>query len=383
MHTTWRDPPTVPADYHDVRQLVGLARQARRKTVEFDWGFSEDELRRLRAAAHYWGSPTTGRYKAFDARVIAAINQALGEPNSIHQLKEPSNMRGLDAVVRCEREAEVYRLRGHATFDIVFGYGYPGAAPRPDVMSRIGQDVLDRLTATVHTLGWDLQRLRSLPAVAAAMYGFTPAHVAPPTPPSAEPAETIDMKLQGPFTLTQQPGLRCLFTDPVAKRIGIYLWTVQRDGVDHVTYVGQTRRTFGQRTAEHVRGMLSGEYSVQDPATLHSDRQTLVWPSAGGDKVWPATLPDFIDRLPEMAGRISQMLQTVRVHVAVLEDDAHLFSRLEGAVGRHFAKHSDEKARQYFGAGIKLPAAIPGERALSIRVGSEAEIAGLVDWIAC
>ena len=204
MSTTWRDAPVQPDRYDDLAQLLFLARRARNRMVEFDWGFSEDELRRLRAAAHYWGSPTVGRYKAFDARVIAAVNH---------------------------------------------------------------------------------------------------------------------------------------------------------------------------------RGMLCGEYSVLDPQTLHAGSPTLVW-NAGGTENWPATLPGFMDRLPEMAGRITQMIQTVRVHVAALDDDQHLFSRLEGAVGRHFARHSDGQVRRYFGAGIKLPATIPGERVLSIRVGSEVGIAGLGEAIA-
>lgn len=381
MSTSWRDAPVRPDRYDDLAQLVSLARRARQRMVEFDWGFSDEELRRLRAAVHYWGSPTVGRYKGFDARVIAAINQALGEPNSVHQLKEPSNMRGLDARVQCVRDSDGYRLQGNATFDIVFGYGFQGAEPRPDVAARLGQDVRDRLTMSVQTLGWDLERLRSLPSVVAALYGFTPANVVTNPPLSLEPPITLDLVFQGPFTLTQQPGLRCMFTDPTAKKIGIYLWTVQREGLDHVTYVGQTRRSFGQRTAEHVRSMLSGEYAVQDPNTLHSSNPTLLW-RAEGDARWPATLPSFIEKLPDLAGQITTMLQTVRVHVAALNDDTQLLNRLEGAIGRHFAKHPEQEIGHYFGAGIKLPAQIPGEKALSIRIRSEVEIAGLCEVIA-
>lgn len=386
MSTTWRDEQVVPNGYGDLRYLVRLARQARNRVVSFDWGFTEQELRRLRVAVHYWGSPTTGRYKAFDARVLAAINEAIGEPNSAHVLKEPSNMLGLDTKVSCVRDANGFRLQGHATFDVVFGYGFPGSEPRPDVVARLGQDVLDMLTRTISSLGWDLEVLRSRDyrPVVAAMYGFTPANViGPALDQNMEAPREARLNFTGPFVLTEQPGLRCLFSDPIANKIGIYLWTVPIDGLERVTYVGQTRRTFGQRTAEHVRGMLSGEYSVQDPDALLAGEQQLLWNGGGDSTRWPGTLPRFVDRLPLIAEKLALTVRTMRVHFAPLDDDLDLFSQLEGAIGRHFAKHPDQSIWRYWAAGTKLPAAIPGERRVRISVTSEAEIAGLAGEIWC
>jgi hypothetical protein len=89
--TAWRDKPVVPADYENLAELVALARRAREAVVMFDWPFTELGLRALQRAVYEWGTPIRGRYRVFDARVLAAINAALAEPNSIYMLSEPKD----------------------------------------------------------------------------------------------------------------------------------------------------------------------------------------------------------------------------------------------------------------------------------------------------
>ncbi|MFZ4580521.1 MAG: hypothetical protein ACOYOB_19225 [Myxococcota bacterium] len=377
MSTTWRDARVVPDKYDDLRPLVALARLARNRVVEFDWWFTEDELRRLRVAAHYWGAPTVGRYKLFDARVLAAINAALGESNSAHRLKEAVNLQGLDYVVRCVPDAGGFRLVGHATFDILFAYGFPGFEPRPDVVARAGQDVLDRLTQSVAGLGWDLQLLKEerYRPVVSAIYGMSYRPAEPVAP--SEPPREVHLDFQGPFALTEQPGVRCLFADPVAQTIGIYLWTVAVDGRERATYVGQTRRTFGQRMGEHVQGILCGAYAIQDPEALQRGVHTLLWAGDEGGKRWPATLPTFVARLPELAQGIREYLGVLRVHVAPLEGDVHLLSQVEGTLGRHFQRHPEQATHRFFSQGIKLPGAVAGERGVNLMVTSEGAVEGV------
>jgi hypothetical protein len=384
MTTAWRDPPVVP-NYDDLRQFVALARQARNRVVEFDWSFTEDELRRLRVAVHHWGSSVVGRYRVFDARLLAAINAALGEPQSAHWLKEPVKLQGLDYVVAGVRDAGGFRLTGQATFDILFGYGFPGFEPRPEVVARAGQDLLDRFTASVAGLGWDLQRLtqeRYRPVVWA-IYGMTyrpDAHTSPTV--SSEPPREVQLDFQGPFALTEQPGVRCLFADPVARKVGIYLWTVPVDGREFVTYVGQTRRMFGQRMGEHVREMLCGAYDVHDADALRRGEPALLWRADEGALRWPATLPAFVQRLAELAPGIQAYLEAMRVHVAPLDADVHLLCQVEGALGRYFRGHEDAEIRRRFSPGIRLPGVVAGERGVRVRVRCEGAVEGVGGQIA-
>src|SRR5881296_3586832 len=156
--TKWRDEPVVPNNYEDVAALVKLARRARNRIVEFDWAFSEEDLRRVREAVHHWGSSgVVGRYKCFDARVLAAINKALGEHDTVFVINEPKNMKDLDCEVSCDAQAGAYRLRGHATFDLVFGYGSVHSEEVAD--ARLGTAAGETISTAVGMLGWDLKRL--------------------------------------------------------------------------------------------------------------------------------------------------------------------------------------------------------------------------------
>ena len=155
----WRDKPIVPQEYEDIAGLVKVARSVRNRIVEFDWAFTRDDLKLLRRAVYEWGSAVKGRYKCFDARVLTSINDALGETDSIFFLKEPKTSRGTDCSVSCIRDGNLFRLRGHAPFDIVFGYGSAGLGQ--DVTGDLmGPTAQETLVNAVGMLKWDPCKLR-------------------------------------------------------------------------------------------------------------------------------------------------------------------------------------------------------------------------------
>jgi hypothetical protein len=122
--------------------------------------FSRDGLLHLRDAVFEWGSTVVGRYKCFDARVLAAINQALGDTTTVKVLNEPRNSEGTDCAVSCIIEGESFRLRGHAPFDIIFGYGSAGVGRDPRISELLGPTASDTLAIAVGRLGWDLRLLQ-------------------------------------------------------------------------------------------------------------------------------------------------------------------------------------------------------------------------------
>ena len=109
--TRWRDQPVIPtpSDYEDIARLVKLARKTRGRIVEFEWVFTREDLCSLRRAVYEGGSLVVGGYKCFDARVLAAINDALGDTRSIYVLNEPKNTQSLNAKVSCVREGDLSR----------------------------------------------------------------------------------------------------------------------------------------------------------------------------------------------------------------------------------------------------------------------------------
>jgi hypothetical protein len=377
--TRWRDQPIIPEDYKDVPALVKLARKARWQPVEFDWSFSRDDLQHLRRAAYEWGSGVRGAYKYFDARVLAAINSALGETDSILVLNEPKNMDWLDCAVACVPDGHGFRLQGRAPFTIVFGYGAAAVQDSGDGRAFLGPTVRATLATSVGAgLGWDLHGLQDklYQPVRNAMYGLPLDYGGPDVPPHPGPELDIDVDFQGPFSALDKSGCRCLFSDPIAAKSGVYLWTTEVDGVARPWYVGQTRRGFGQRMAEHVANMLSGRYVQHDPEALSRGDSTRLCDGSVSPN-WPLTLPAFLGNAEELTPQILAVIRLVRFHVAPLEGDQHLYDRAEGAIGRYYKAHPVPELRSFISPGLRLPAAIPGDQRLRLVLSSEAPIAGL------
>ncbi|MBI5947001.1 MAG: GIY-YIG nuclease family protein [Chloroflexi bacterium] len=374
--TRWRDQPVVPDDYADVGRLVKVARKARGRIVEFDWSFTRDDLSRLRRAVYEWGVADRGIYKCFDSRVLAAVNSALDETNSVFVLKEPKNAESTDCKASCASEGDGFRLQGHAPFDIVFGYGEAGVQESGPGRAHLGPTARATLAAAVGMLDWDLRQLQEerFRPVRNALYGMAGNYGIPNNMELPRgPEEEVTVKFSGPFAAVDDGERRCLFRDEIATRSGVYLWTITVDGEERPWYVGQTRQGFGTRMAQHFANFLSGAYATYDPAALARGENQL----ADGAVVdtWPETLPSFLENYERFAPSIIALVRLINVHVAPLTGDRHLHDRVEGAIGRYYK--SDPALRNFFTPGLKLPAAVPFDNPIRLLVSSEVPIAGL------
>jgi hypothetical protein len=228
-------------------------------------------------------------------------------------------------------------------------------------------------------LHWDLRLLqtRRYRPVRNALYGFPVGRLdvdEPEPPPSAEPVQEIAIHFEGPFSSLDNTGARCLFREPIASRSGVYLWTVAAGDVEHVWYVGQTRVSFGARTAQHLMSMLSGQYPPVDATALAVGEHRRAAPVIKG--VWPDTLPTFLQNSETLLPNILAVIRMVKFHFAVLDGDAHRHNRVEGAIARYYKTHREGRLKSFLTPGLKVPAAIPFDRPLCLKVTSECPIAG-------
>ncbi len=116
---------------------------------------------------------------------------------------------------------------------------------------------------------------------------------------------------------------------------------------------------------EHFSSMLSLEYLPHDPDALAAgDSATLC--KGIGALPWPLRIPDTLDRLRSLTSQLVGTIKLLRLHVAPLEGDVHLFNRAEGMIGRHFKDHL--QVTTFFGTGVRLPVAIPGGQRLRLRL---------------
>ena len=376
MTAAWRGTPIVPSDYDDVAHVVQSVRRARQCVVEFEWRLHSEQLRQLRTAVVSWSGSVVGRYKTFDARVLDAINAALGEPDTRFVLKEPRNG-AIDCTVECTLVGDSYRLAGHAPFDVVMGYGLVGT-DGATATSHLSDETRAALAVGVDALGWDVVRMREkrLRPARNAMFGFPVAHGMGDLPQSTEPSADVPVAFFGPFSALEGTGAPCLFGKPIEQQNGVYLWTVAVNGVEHVCYVGQTQRGFGTRIGEHVAALLSGRYDIFDADAMSRGISTVRWrPDPDAAARWRSFLGDYSN----LSASVLDVLRILRFHIAPIDSDQHLYGRIEGALGRFFRDDAAESAARLFDRRIRVPAAIPGDRPLRFLLSSEATIAGLPD----
>jgi hypothetical protein len=374
--SVWRDDAVTPLNYDDVAHVVRSVRRARRRVVAFAWHLTADQLRQLRLGITAWSSSVVGRYKTFDARIVKAIDAALGEPDARFAIREPQNG-VVDCTVTCARSGDDYRLEGHAPFDLVFAYALVGADGGSAAV-HLDDATRAALADGVRALGWDVVRMREprLRPARNALFGFPLAHGTDDIPRSQEPPVDVSVEFRGPFSAAGAPGVPQLFAEPLAQRIGIYLWSYAVDGVEHVAYVGQTRRGFATRIEEHLSALLSGRYEIPDlDATLRGEARARWRPDGDPAARWSR----FLGEYGQLAPAIHGVLGSLRFHVAPIEGDERLFDRIEGALGRYYRTDAPASARRLFDARIRVPAAVPGDRPLRLVLTSDVEIAALPD----
>ncbi len=375
--TRWRNKPIVPASYDDIPALVKLARRLRREIVEFDWIFTRDELLGLRRAVFEWDTQVRGTYRRFDSRILVAINNALGEPESLFSLREPKGFGGIDCRTNCCADGDLYRLKGHATFDLVFAYASEGIQESGCGHAFLLPTVRDTLAASVQALGWDLRRFNEdgYRPVRNALYGMAPDRGREAVPPDSRPEMQWDVAFKGPFSAYDDMEYPCLFVDPIASKAGVYIWTVNVDGAELPWYVGQTRRGFGQRMAEHIAAFLSGQYPPQDAAKMAQGINERASGAADGE--WPQNLPVFLRNSERLIPNVIAQIRLFRFHFAPISGDGHLHDRVEGAIGRYLKAHTVPAINNFFAPGLKVPSAIPGDQRLRLKLSTDVPIMGL------
>jgi hypothetical protein len=243
---------------------------------------------------------------------------------------------------------------------------------------RLTPGTRETLAASVTALGWDLRRLHRdeyLRPALNALYGMPPSVGVHNPQPLPGPPTDVNVHFHGPYAAQDGLGCRCLFTEEIAKRSGVYMWTTNIEGQERPWYVGQTRRSFGQRTAEHLASLLSGEYAAYDAVALSRGELRLADGAVLG--LWPQRLPSFLANYETLMPNVIRQIRLVRFFFAPLEGDAHLYDRIEGAIGRYYMIHPDPVLRDFFGPGIKVPAAIPGDKPIRLVLSSESPVGGL------
>ena len=136
----------------------------------------------------------------------------------------------------------------------------------------------------------------------------------------------------GPHNFVQNENL---FTNPLGKRKGVYLWTIPFDNNYLVYYVGQTGTSFATRSFQHIQNYLNGLYRVYDPEKFSKGEKELIW---GGmwkpDRKEPKVMSEFLLNYTQLAPKILDFINLFRLFVAPIEGDERVREIIEYAIAR-------------------------------------------------
>jgi hypothetical protein len=157
--------------------------------------------------------------------------------------------------------------------------------------------------------------------------------------------------------------------------VGLYLWVVrQNSGRFKITYLGQTRRSFYDRTKEHIIQTLGGNYRVIDADQMILGIEQIIW-----DGQWRRDarkrLPEFLNRYEELAPLIKRYLYGQVVFVAPFQGEGRLLRRIEGALASKI--RSDSSSSSIFPSDIRYVIRNATESAVAVAVSADQEIEGM------
>ena len=194
----------------------------------------------------------------------------------------------------------------------------------------------------------------------------------------ANKAMSIRVHFHGPFSLCTESD-DVLTNCPLKNGIGLYIWAVKLlDGPYRVSYLGETKKSFYDRTKEHIIQTLGGNYRITDADQMGNGVQDVIW-----DGLWRKTtrdkLPDFLSNYEAFAPLIKRYLFRHVIFVAPLECDLRLQRRIEGALAQHL--RSLPEACSLLPDDIRYVARRAKESLVAVSVSADAEIEGLPEEI--
>lgn len=136
-----------------------------------------------------------------------------------------------------------------------------------------------------------------------------------------------------------------------AQKPGIYLWTVKMPNDFYkILYIGETRRTFYERTREHLLNQLSGLYEIQDPMQLNVGVKNIVWFGLYGkgrhDKIF-----EYISRYDELSSANIKYISLIKIFVAPLEIEDKIRQSIEAKIASIII--SDKETGSIFPLGVQ------------------------------
>ena len=182
----------------------------------------------------------------------------------------------------------------------------------------------------------------------------------------------FELNWSGPFPfirVAEGDGIPEIFNGP-----GVYIWTLCVNGRHVAYYVGETGRSIRDRTIEHYKCYVHGEYRIYDPARLLKDgkKASLKWGDAYGFR-WPNRVDDFLRRSQELLPMMYEFVGLLEMFFIPFGEPARIRKRLEAEIHSLCATADGDLQDQ----DIKYQPTEKGEQEVLVQLPRPIPVAGL------
>ena len=179
-----------------------------------------------------------------------------------------------------------------------------------------------------------------------------------------------EIEFLGPYALVpKQSNVEYFFDGDHANRSGVYLWTIGPD--THTPYyIGISNQSIIERTREHLRCYLSGQYWVYDMTALQNLRRVSVHN--------PKTqTEDFLERSRDVYDKVIEMLESVRLFYCPLDLETKDLKRIETGLIRAYRQALESD----FIENNRISINTPKESRIDISIISNGSLTNIVEMI--
>ena len=183
------------------------------------------------------------------------------------------------------------------------------------------------------------------------------------------------LDFSGPFILCGDEGDLLFDHQEIAQRTGVYLWAVRFQDGFLVNYVGETGTSFYQRMKDHMIQCLGGNYRICEPTLFSQGKREILW-----NGMWRRgtrdLMPLFVSRYIELAPKIKEYLELIRVFVAPVETTSRMRRRIEGTIAFSL-REQPPPIGTFINEDVRYFRRRRGEEPLRVRINCSQRILGL------
>ncbi len=120
------------------------------------------------------------------------------------------------------------------------------------------------------------------------------------------------LKKQGPYIFVGNSYAN-IFDSPVARKKGVYFWTINYSSSFLINYIGITTKSFEERFAQHLEYFYSGKYTIYNPTKFINGEKEAIYKPNDNIKL-------FVQNFRQLAYSIDDNIRTFKLFLFPLDE---------------------------------------------------------------